>query len=154
MRRRVAKIGQEPWFKQSYYDRKEQYRAFTGVSESPKFLHTPGITQGIVPGIGQQNQYCDCVSPNKLSSHFATILISVQYLSLMCMKYCAVLSGLKPWRPEYMPLSSTTTITTTITTTATTIPSTTATAIIEELQQRDEQQSFSANDDFTSTRKG
>ena len=154
MRRRVAKIGQEPWFKQSYYDRKEQYRAFTGASESPTaFLHTPGITQGIVPGIGQQNQYCDCGSPNKLSSHFATILISVQYLSLMCMKYCAVLSGLKPWRPEYMPLSSTTTITTTITTTATTIPSTTATAIIEELQQRDEQrqQSFSANDDFIST---
>ena len=76
MRRRVAKIGQEPWFKQSYYDRKEQYRAFTGVSESPTaFLHTPGITQGIVPGIGQQNQYCDCASPNKLSSHFANDLI-------------------------------------------------------------------------------
>ena len=153
--RRRAKI-KEPWFKQSYYDRKEQYRAFTGVSESPTaFLHTPGITQGIVPGLGQQNQYCDCASPNKLSSHFATILVSLQYLSLMCMKYCAVLSGLKQWRPEYMPLSTTTITTTTITTTATTIPSTTATAIIEELQQRqrDEQwqQSFSANDDFTST---
>ena len=53
-----------------------------------------------------------------------------------------------------MPLSTTTTSTTTtaITTTATTIPSTTATAIIEELQQRDEQ-SENANDDFTSTWK-
>ena len=151
--RRRAKIGQEPWFKQNYYDRKEQYRAFTGVSESPLLLHTPGITQGIRPGIGHQNQYCDCTAGNKVSTNnFVTILVSVQYLSLMCMKYCAVLSGLKQWRPEYMPLS-TTTITTTITTTATTIPSTTATAIIEELQQRDEQwqQSFSANDDFTST---
>ena len=152
--RRRAKIGQEPWFKQKYYDRKEQYRAFTGVSESPLLLHTPGITQGIRPGIGHQNQYCDCSAGNKVSTNnFVTILVSVQYLSLMCMKYCAVLSGLK-WRPEYMPLSTTTTSTTTtaITTTATTIPSTTATAIIEELQQRDEQ-SENANDDFTSTWK-
>ena len=149
--RRRAKIGQEPWFKQNYYDRKEQYRAFTGVSESPLLLHTPGITQGIRPGIGHQNQYCDCTAGNKVSTNnFVTILVSVQYLSLMCMKYCAVLSGLK-WRPEYMPLSTTTT-TTAITTTATTIPSTTATAIIEELQQRDEQ-SENANDDFTSTWK-
>ena len=159
--RRRAKIGQEPWFKQSYYDREEQYRAFTGAPENPAYLHTPGITKGIRPGIGQQHHYCDCAAPDKVSSHFVTILVSVQYLSLMCMKYCAVLSGLRRrWRPEYMPSSTVGTTTMTISTTT----STTTTAIIESLQSTfttEDEQNFSpppssptqSNDDFTSTWK-
>lgn len=94
--------------------------------------------QGIRPGLGGQHHYCDCTSANKLSTHFVTVLVSVQYLSLLCMKYCAVLSGLKQWKPEYMPLSTTSTTTTTTTTTTT---------IIESLQriQEDEFQARTFN---------
>ena len=48
-----------------------------------------------------------------------TVLVSVQYLSLLCMKYCAVVSGLRHWRPEYMPASTTPSTTTTSSTTTT-----------------------------------
>ena len=88
---------------------KEAIAAFNSSVTNP-YLHTPGITDGIRPGLGGQHHYCDCSSTNKLSTHFVTVLVSVQYLSLLCMKYCAVLSGLKQWRPEYMPSSTPTTI--------------------------------------------
>ena len=84
---------------------KEASSAFNTSMASP-YLHTPGITNGIRPGLGGQHHYCDCSAKNKLSNHFVTVLVSVQYLSLLCMKYCAVLSGLKQWRPEYMPSST------------------------------------------------
>ena len=84
---------------------KEASSAFNTSLASP-YLHTPGITNGIRPGLGGQHHYCDCSATNKLSNHFVTVLVSVQYLSLLCMKYCAVLSGLKQWRPEYMPSST------------------------------------------------
>ncbi len=75
-----------------------------------------------------------------------TVLVSVQYLSLLCMKYCAVLSGLKhKWRPEYMPSSSSTTTTTMSSGIST---ATTTTAIIEQLLQRleEEEPIFSIED--------
>jgi hypothetical protein len=84
---------------------KEASSAFNTSMASP-YLHTPGITNSIRPGLGGQHHYCDCTATNKLSNHFVTVLVSVQYLSLLCMKYCAVLSGLKQWRPEYMPSST------------------------------------------------
>ena len=56
-----------------------------------------------------------------------TVLVSVQYLSLLCMKYCAVVSGLRHWRPEYMPASTTPSTTTT--------SPTTTTAILDALQK-------------------
>ena len=92
---------------------------------------------GIRPGLGDEHHYCDCTASDKLSNHFVTLLVSVQYLSLLCMKYCAVVTGLRKWRPEYMPLSTTSTSTTTTTTALTTTtgaPTTTVTTILNSLQ--------------------
>ena len=119
---------ENPLYKKNYYNARDQYRSFSSaynlmggnsdedevsgrsaVSEVGKeitsYLHTPGIRAGIRPGLGGKHRYCDCSSPNKLSTHFVTVLVSVQYLSLMCMKYCAVVASLQQWKPEYMPLA-------------------------------------------------
>ena len=139
---------------------KETTSSFNSSMTSP-YLHTPGITNGIRPGLGGQHHYCDCSAANKLSTHFVTVLVSVQYLSLLCMKYCAVLSGLKQWRPEYMPSSTppSTTIspvtTPPTTTTMVAVATTATTTIIESLQrlQEEDEQNFStaSTNDFRST---
>ena len=106
-------------------------------------------SSGIRAGIGDENQYCDCSAANKLSNHFVTVLVSIHYLSLLCMKYCAVVSGLKHWRPEYMPSSTTTSSTTTLTSTTTTTAATTTTAILDASFENWESELFAGHDVFS-----
>ena len=109
-----------------------------------RIIHYLLTSSGIRAGIGDENQYCDCSAANKLSNHFVTVLVSIQYLSLLCMKYCAVVSGLKHWRPEYMPSS---TSTTTLTSTTTTV-ATTTTAILDASFENWESELLAGHDDY------
>ena len=84
---------------------------------SANYLHTPGITYGIRPGLGKPMHYCDCSKTvsNRISTNsVVTALVSIQYLTLMCTSYCikrikqrnhrAKLSNANgQWKPSYIP---------------------------------------------------
>lgn len=88
---------------------------------SANYLHTPGITYGIRPGLGTPTQFCDCskTETNRISSNSVlTALVSIQYLTLMCTSYC--INKLKQrnhrakqsnligkWKPSYIPYKET-----------------------------------------------
>ena len=88
---------------------------------SANYLHTPGITYGIRPGLGTPTQFCDCskTEANRISSNSVlTALVSIQYLTLMCTSYC--ITKLKQrnhrakqsnligkWKPSYIPYKET-----------------------------------------------
>ena len=61
---------------------------------STSYLHTPGITFGIRPGLGKPIHICDCSKPVTAKNHYIasnsvlTALVSIQYLTLICTTYC------------------------------------------------------------------
>ena len=92
-------------FSKNYYDPVDQvtqYKDFYTSAlrlqgravrmKSSPFLHTPGIIQGIRPGIGQDPEsFCDCNStqPDKVNpENLLAALVSIQYLALVCLKFC------------------------------------------------------------------
>ena len=104
-------------FSKNYYDpvnQVTQYKDFYTSAlrlqgravrmKSSPFLHTPGIIQGIRPGIGHDPEsFCDCNStqPDKVNSeNLLAALVSIQYLALVCLKFC---------QPKSEPPLSTTT---------------------------------------------
>ena len=92
---------------------------------STNYLHTPGITYGITPGLGKPiSEFCDCsqtVTNRIASNSVITALVSIQYLTLMCTNYCIkklkrrnhrakVPSTNTQWKPSYIPYSENETI--------------------------------------------
>ena len=92
-------------FSKNYYDPVDQvtqYKDFYTSAlrlqgravrmKSSPFLHTPGIIQGIRPGIGHDPEsFCDCNStqPDKVNpENLLAALVSIQYLALVCLKFC------------------------------------------------------------------
>ena len=96
---------------------------------SMSYLHTPGITFGIRPGLGKPIHICDCSQPVKSASsnHYIasnsvlTALVSIQYLTLMCTTYChqklkqrnknaKQSQAIGNWKPSYIPFKEQNTI--------------------------------------------
>ena len=88
---------------------------------STSYLHTPGITFGIRPGLGKPIHICDCSKPVTAKNHYIasnsvlTALVSIQYLTLMCTTYChkklkakrnkhaKQSNAIGNWKPSYIP---------------------------------------------------
>ena len=98
----------------------ENNRAFDANQRySLSYLHTPGITYGVRPGLGKQiEQFCDCSKTGQLNriapNSIVMAIVSIQYLTLMCTRYCvknikqrnlrakqATTNG--QWKPSYIP---------------------------------------------------
>ena len=93
------------------FDRNQRY--------SLSYLHTPGITYGVRPGLGKPiEQFCDCTKTGQLNriapNSIVMAIVSIQYLTLMCTRYCvknikqrnlrakqATTNG--QWKPSYIP---------------------------------------------------
>ena len=98
----------------------ENNRAFDANQRySLNYLHTPGITYGVRPGLGKPiEQFCDCSKTGQLNriapNSIVMAIVSIQYLTLMCTRYCvknikqrnlrakqATTNG--QWKPSYIP---------------------------------------------------
>ena len=98
----------------------ENNRAFDANQRySLSYLHTPGITYGVRPGLGKPiEQFCDCSKTGQLNriapNSIVMAIVSIQYLTLMCTRYCvknikqrnlrakqATTNG--QWKPSYIP---------------------------------------------------
>ena len=96
---------------------------------SMNYLHTPGITFGIRPGLGKPIHICDCSKPVQsastnryiASNSVLTALVSIQYLTLMCTTYChkqlkkrnknaKQSQEIGNWKPSYIPFKEQNTI--------------------------------------------
>ena len=72
----------------------ENNRAFdVNQRYSLSYLHTPGITYGVRPGLGKPiEQFCDCSKTGQLNriapNSIVMAIVSIQYLTLMCTRYC------------------------------------------------------------------
>ncbi len=46
------------------------------------------VSARIKPGLGDPQPYCDCSTPDQISNNFVTLLVSAQYLLILCGDFC------------------------------------------------------------------